>query len=81
MTQGGPLSPTIFNVVVDAVLRHWVLMVVVTEGTVELGREGYGQELQWMVEYFYAKNGLLVSPWSNRLQWDFDILLKMFDRV
>ena len=22
--QGGPLSPTIFNVVVDAVVRHWV---------------------------------------------------------
>ena len=24
MTQGDPLSPTIFNVVVDAVIRHWV---------------------------------------------------------
>ena len=22
--QGDPLSPTIFNVVVDAVVRHWV---------------------------------------------------------
>ena len=26
MTQGDPLSPTIFNVVVDAVVRHWVKM-------------------------------------------------------
>ena len=25
--QGDPLSPTIFNVVVDAVVRHWVTMV------------------------------------------------------
>ena len=24
VTQGEPLSPTIFNVVVDAVVRHWV---------------------------------------------------------
>ena len=24
VTQGDPLSPTIFNVVVDAVVRHWV---------------------------------------------------------
>ena len=23
MTQGDPLPPTIFNVVVDAVVRHW----------------------------------------------------------
>ena len=27
MTQGDPLSPTIFNMVVDAVVRHWVTMV------------------------------------------------------
>ena len=24
VTQGNPLSPTIFNVVVDAFIRHWV---------------------------------------------------------
>ena len=26
VTQGNPLSPTIFNVVVDVVVRHWVTM-------------------------------------------------------
>ena len=26
MTQGEPLPPTIFNVVVDAVVHHWVTM-------------------------------------------------------
>ena len=26
--QGDPLSPTIFNVVVDAVVRHWVSVMV-----------------------------------------------------
>ena len=24
VTQGDPISPTIFNVVVDAVVRHWL---------------------------------------------------------
>ena len=24
VTQGDPLSPTLFNVVVDAVVRHWL---------------------------------------------------------
>ena len=28
MTQGDPLSPTICNVVVDAVMRHWVSVMV-----------------------------------------------------
>ena len=26
VTQGDPLSPNIFNVVVDAVVRHWVTL-------------------------------------------------------
>ena len=26
MTQGDPLSPTIFNLVVDVVVRHWLLL-------------------------------------------------------
>ena len=28
VTQGYPLSPTIFNVVVDAVVRYWVAVVI-----------------------------------------------------
>ena len=28
VTQGDALSPTIFNVVVDAVVRHWVTIAV-----------------------------------------------------
>ena len=27
VNQVDPLSPTIFNVVVDAVVRHWILLV------------------------------------------------------
>ena len=32
VTQGYSLSPTIFNVVVDAVVRHWVYVMVEGEG-------------------------------------------------
>ena len=28
VTQGDPLSPTIFNVVVDVVVHHWVTLAV-----------------------------------------------------
>ena len=41
MTQGDPLSPTIFNVVVDAVLRHWVMIMLdEAEKRGERGNEG-----------------------------------------
>ena len=41
MTQGDPLSPTIFNVVVEAVVRHWVNGIVEeAEARGETGREG-----------------------------------------
>ena len=32
VTQGGPISTTIFNVVVDAVMNYWVSVVEETEG-------------------------------------------------
>ena len=38
VTQGDPLSPTIFNVVVDAVLRH--LVMVMLEGVEDWGDHG-----------------------------------------
>ena len=37
--QGDPLSPTIFNVVVDAVVRHWATGVITeAEARGELGK-------------------------------------------
>ena len=41
MTQGGLLSPTISNVVVDAFLRKWVAVVSEMEVTEEPGTEGF----------------------------------------
>ena len=55
MTQGDPLYPTIFNVVVDAVVRHWVTGVITgAEERGERGKEGRHQDA-----LFYADNGMV----------------------
>ena len=68
MTQGYLLSPAIFNVVVDTVLRHWVSMVAETEGETEPFTEGLLWYIQRLVAYFYSENGLLSSIHKTRLQ-------------
>ena len=56
VTQGDPLSPTIFNVVVDAVVRHWVTRFLEeSEARGELGQEGRHQ-----AALFYANDGMVI---------------------
>ena len=77
MIQGDPLSPTIFNVVVGAVVRHWLqLATQAAERRGERGREGRHQ-----AALFYADDGILASsdPWW--LQWAFTQLVGLFDIV
>ena len=71
MTQGDPLSPTIFNVVVYVVIRHWGTGVIVdAEERGDLGKEGRRQ-----AALFYADDCMVASsdpdgyrvhltPWS-----------------
>ena len=59
VTQGKLLYSTIFNVVVDVVLNHWVTMVAATEGTVEPGTDGFVWDIKCLVEYLYADDRLL----------------------
>ena len=55
VTQGDPLSPTIFNVVVDAVVRHWIEgLITETKEKGETGREGRHQSA-----VFYADDGMV----------------------
>ena len=64
VTQGDPLSPTIFNVVVDAVVRHWITIAVTeVEKRRERGREGRHQ-----AALFYADDGMLASSDPQWLQ-------------
>ena len=57
MTQGDPLSPTIFNMVVEAVVRHWLQGVV--EDSEAIGK--LGQEGRHQVAFFYADDGMVAS--------------------
>ena len=55
VTQGDPLSPTIFNMVVDAVICHWVMVVT----SAEAGMGGLGFTIIDCTAYLYANNGLI----------------------
>ena len=77
MTQGDPLSPTIFNLVVDAVVRHWVTLAVTEEET----RGDRGQEGRHQAALLYADDGMLASSNPQWLQWAFTQLVGLFDRV
>ena len=75
--QGDPLSPTIFNVVVDVVVRQWIDGIVdEAEEKGETGREGRHQSA-----VFYADDGMVVSSDPTWLQGAFSALVAIFDRV
>ena len=77
VTQGNPLSPTIFNVVVYAVVRHSVMLAVTeAETRGEWGREGMHQ-----AALLYADDGMIASSDPQWLQWEFTQLVRLFDRV
>ena len=55
VTQGGQISPTIFNVVVDTALCHWVAVVEESKETVPPGADStkkFGRDVQRMAAYF-----------------------------
>ena len=45
VTQGDPLPPTIFNVVVDEVIHHWEFLVAEREGGDSSGEDGDGEQM------------------------------------
>ena len=77
VTQGNPLSPTIFNVVVDAVESH--LVKVMLEGVSKQG--GRGQEGRHQNSQFYADDSMVASLDPGWLQGDFSTLVGIFDGV
>ena len=77
VTHGDPLSPTIFNVVVDAVVRDRLLAMV--EGVEE--RDERGQEGRHQADLFYADDGMVASSDPRWLQGVFNTLVSLFNRV
>ena len=77
LTQGNPIFPTIFNLVVDAVVRHWVTGVIAdAEERVRQEKAGRHQP-----DLFYADNGMVALYYPCWLQGDFNTLVGLFDRV
>ena len=66
-----------FNVVVDVVVRHWVTVVLAeAEKRGEMGNKGRHQ-----ADLFYTDEGMVASSDPRWLQWDFDTLVSLFERV
>ena len=77
VTQGDPLSLTIFNILVDSVIRHWVMVA----APAEAGMEGLSTSMQELAAYFYADERLVAFPRLERLQRSFDVLTDLFNRI
>ena len=63
---------------VDAVIRHWLKVVVGPQNGIA---QGLGASIQTLVTLFYADDGLVVSPESAQLQGAFNVLTGLFDLV
>ena len=71
------LSSTIFNVVVDVVLRHWVMGVIADA----MERSERGKEGRHLAAFFYADNSMVALSDTRWLQGAFNTLIVLFDMV
>ena len=70
VTQGDPLSPTIFNVVVDTVVRHWIDGIVDEAGKREKRERRYNTSRRfftpttvWSSRWTPPGSRALSAPW------------------
>ena len=71
------INNSIFNVVVDAVVRHWVTIALDNaEKRGEKGEEGRHQ-----AALFYADDGMVASSVPHWIQWEFNALVGLFEFV
>ena len=77
VTQGGPLSSTLFNILVDAVVREWLRQVLGEDAA----QHGVGDEVARFCALFYIDDAIAQDRDRARLQTAADILADLFDRV
>ena len=53
-----------FNIAVDTVIHHWLMIVAVTEA----GMDGFSTSVNDLAVYFYAYDGLITPTKPERLQ-------------
>ena len=80
VTQGGPVSPRIFNILVDAVVRDW-LWQLIDEGKEDVVANGLGEWAQYLLADFYADDALIQCQEADVLQRMIDTMVDLFERV
>jgi len=75
VVQGGIDSPTLFNVVCDAVIWKW-LDIVTDDGQIPL--TGFGYCILEQGALFYVDYGLIASWQADWLQWALDVFVDLF---
>ena len=77
-TQRGLSSTKIFNVSVDSVVRHWLLLMVEYGSVVH---DGLGHAAGRILGMFYTDDGILVSQDLEWLQGTLNILIGLLWRI
>jgi hypothetical protein len=78
VTQGGPLSAKLFNLIVDAVIREWIWLMC---DTLDDPQGRLTNQIEALFAIFYVDNGYIASRDAEFLQSALDILVDTFKRV
>ena len=76
-TQGGLVSPTLFTMVVDNVIRTWLAMMVEDQ---QVDQDGLVETVGRCVGVFYADDGMVGLRDPNWLQHPMNFLFGLFRR-
>ena len=83
LTQGDIISPTLFNVVCDAIIRYWLFITTSDEDGDNVSNAMTGLSVRVVLQnaLFYADDGEISSRNPEWLQQAIDCLVALFERV
>ncbi len=76
-TQGGPDSPRLFNVIVNAVVREWLRQLLGAEAA----QLGCGEDVQRFLSLFYADDGVVATRCEEMHGRAVTLLVSLFERA
>ena len=76
-TQGDPLYPKLFNIVVESVVRQWLNI----SAEEETGLEGLDRAMQWVSASLYADDRLIAPTQLEWPQWQSSVLIGLVEWV